>query len=204
MSEVEVMNAVDSLKQIHEIGEYNVVLSAILLVILITCVIIGIQKIKDALGLKTKSEIRRQEIDERFDDLENKLKVYEKRLDEYTDGFYNKQKEYHEQSIEIRNDLRSKQDSLKEDVHSLTSMFEEYVQKDKERTVVTLRASLWRLHQEFTTQGFVTPDSLKTFLEMGKVYEGAGGDDIYHNKLLPEVENLDIHYPDGSIYTKNI
>lgn len=204
MSEVGIMGAVDSLKQIHEIGEYNVVLSAILLVILITCVILGIQKIKDALGLKTKSEIRKKEIDERFENIEKRISKYESRLNENADHFYNKQKEYHEQSIEIRNDLRSKQDSLSNDVHSLTTMIEEYIQKDKERTVVTLRASLWRLHQEFTKQGFVTPDSLKTFLEMGKVYEQSGGNDIFHDKLLPEVEALDIHYPDGSIYTKNI
>lgn len=37
---------------------------------------------------------------------------------------------------------------------------------------------------------------------MGKIYEAAGGDDIYHEKLKPEVEALEIRYPDGSIYTK--
>lgn len=46
----------------------------------------------------------------------------------------------------------------------------------------------------------MTPDGLKTFRELGKVYESAGGDDIYHEKLQPEVLALDIKYPDGSIY----
>ena len=37
---------------------------------------------------------------------------------------------------------------------------------------------------------------------MGKLYEAAGGDDIYHEKLLPEIEELEIHYPKGSIYSQ--
>lgn len=134
MSEVGIMGAVDSLKQIHEIGEYNVVLSAILLVILITCVILGIQKIKDALGLKTKSEIRKKEIDERFENIEKRISKYESRLNENADHFYNKQKEYHEQSITIRNELRDKQDSLsdKQDglIDSISELKRMFVQKN--------------------------------------------------------------------------
>lgn len=198
------MDAINALDRIHEIGGYNVMLSAILLIVLVSLVVVAIGKIKDALGFKTKTELRQHEIDERFEKIETRIKNYETRLDENADHFYNKQKEYHEQSITIRNELRDKQDSLSDDVRNLTNMFEQYVVQDKERTVVTLRASLWRLHQEFTTQGFVTPDSLKTFLEMGKVYESAGGNDIFHDKLLPEVEALEIHYPDGSIYRKPI
>ena len=158
------MDAINALDRIHEIGGYNVMLSAILLIVLVSLVVVAIGKIKDALGFKTKTELRHQEIDERFEKIEAKIKNYEARLDENADHFYNKQKEYHEQSIEIRTQLSDKQDSLSNDVRNLTSMFEQYILQDKERTVVTLRASLWRLHQEFTTQGFVTPDSLKTFL----------------------------------------
>lgn len=79
-------------------------------------------------------------------------------------------------------------------------MLGEYIKKDNERTIASLRTTLWRLHREFTSQGYVTPDGLKTFRELGKVYESAGGDDIYHEKLQPEVLALDIKYPDGSIY----
>lgn len=79
-------------------------------------------------------------------------------------------------------------------------MLEEYIQKDNERTIASLRTTLWRLHKEFTSQRYVTPDGLKTFRELGNVYEAAGGDDIYHEKLQPEVLALDIKYPDGSIY----
>lgn len=118
-----------------------------------------------------------------------------------------KQEEYHQQSITIRDNLARRQDDLykkqielKQDVGNITRMLEEYIKKDNERTIASLRTTLWRLHKEFISQRYVTPDGLKTFRELGKVYETAGGDDIYHEKLQPEVLALDIKYPDGSIY----
>lgn len=59
-------------------------------------------------------------------------------------------------------------------------------------TVATCRSTLYRLHKEFVSQKYVTQEGLKTFLEIGKVYEDAGGDDIFHDKLKPEVMELEI------------
>ena len=47
---------------------------------------------------------------------------------------------------------------------------------DKAKTVATLRGQ----------------SGLKTFIELGKIYEAAGGDDIYHDKLYPEIMKLQI------------
>ena len=49
------------------------------------------------------------------------------------------------------------------------------------------------------SQGYITPDGLKTFLEMGKLYEKAGGNDIYHEKLLPDIESLEVKYTKDSV-----
>lgn len=128
------MDAINALDRIHEIGGYNVMLSAILLIVLVSLVVVAIGKIKDALGFKTKTELRHQEINERFEKIETKIKNYEARLDENTDHFYNKQKEYHEQSITIRNELRDKQDSLskKQDdlITGMAELKQMLVQKD--------------------------------------------------------------------------
>ena len=128
------MDAINALDRIHEIGGYNVMLSAILLIVLVSLVVVAIGKIKDALGFKTKTELRHQEIDERFEKIEAKIKNYEARLDENADQFYNKQKEYHEQSITIRNELRDKQDSLskKQDdlITGMAELKQMLVQKD--------------------------------------------------------------------------
>ena len=220
-----VLAAAETFQEIHEIGEYNAILSTILVITFIVLVVVGIQKIKEVFGFKTKDELYKQEIDKRLKDIEDrlnrhsdKISHYEKKLhdidkkmDDFTESFSNNQKKYHSQSIEIRGELKNNQVTLQDnqvalqdDVHKFIDLFQEYMDKDNKRTIVTLRASLWRLHGEFVKQGFVTPDSLKTFMEMGKFYEAAGGNDIFHEKLKPEVEALEIRYPDGSIYTKNI
>ena len=64
--------------------------------------------------------------------------------------------------------------------------------KDKAKTLATLRNQLYDLHNKFMERGYVDKSGLKTFLELGKIYEDAGGDDIYHDKLKPEIMNLPI------------
>ena len=64
--------------------------------------------------------------------------------------------------------------------------------KDKAKTVATLRNQLYDLHNKFMERSYVDKSGLKTFLELGKIYEDAGGDDIYHDKLKPEIMNLPI------------
>ena len=64
--------------------------------------------------------------------------------------------------------------------------------KDKAKTVATLRNQLYDLHNKFMERGYVDKSGLKTVLELGKIYEDAGGDDIYHDKLKPEIMNLPI------------
>lgn len=64
--------------------------------------------------------------------------------------------------------------------------------KDKAKTVATLRNQLYDLHGKFVERGSIDKSGLKTFLELGKIYEDAGGDDVYHDKLKPEVMALPI------------
>ena len=64
--------------------------------------------------------------------------------------------------------------------------------KDKAKTVATLRNQLYSLHSKFIERGSIDKSGLKTFLELGKIYENAGGNDIYHDKLKPEIMNLPI------------
>ena len=99
-------------------------------------------------------------------------------------------------------ELRNEQKEIRKDVKQMSDILQDYIRKDDKKTIATLRTTLWQLHKGFMDQGYVTPDGLKTFSELGKVYEEAGGNDIYHDKLVPEVMSLEIRYPDGSIYKK--
>ncbi len=59
--------------------------------------------------------------------------------------------------------------------------------------VASMRSTLWRIHNEACKQGYITREGLKTFMECGNLYVAAGGDDIYHDKLHPEVIALPVH-----------
>lgn len=83
-------------------------------------------------------------------------------------------------------------EAIREDLESVIKLLEENVKRDNRRTVATLRSTLYRLHSDFMSQGCITREGLKTFTECGTVYEEAGGDDIYHHKLRPEILNLPI------------
>lgn len=193
---------IEYINKVNEIG-FSTFLICIVLAALI---VIGIKEISGkvliSLGLRTTKSIEKEKLVQRLDDMQKEIEKNKNILNEYKISSSKQYEEWHQQSINIRNNLEINQSGLKEDIQSLTNMFKDFAKKEDENTVAMFRSSLWRLHKDLTTQGFVTPDGLKTFMEMGKAYERAGGDDIYHEKLLPEVESLDIHYPDGSIYNQ--
>ena len=193
---------IEYINKVNEIG-FSTFLICIILAALI---IIGVKEISEkvliSLGLRTTKSIEKEKLMQRLNDMQKEIEKNKNILNEYKISSSKHYEEWHQQSINIRNNLEINQSGLKEDIQSLTNMFKDFAKKEDENTVAMFRSSLWRLHKDLTTQGFVTPDGLKTFMEMGKAYERAGGDDIYHEKLLPEVESLDIHYPDGSIYNQ--
>lgn len=77
-------------------------------------------------------------------------------------------------------------------IEEIKSRLDDRDVKDKAKTVATLRTQLYDLHNKFVERGDIDKSGLKTFLELGKIYEEAGGDDIYHDKLKPEIMNLPI------------
>ena len=201
------------LNDINEIGWHNVLSCVVLFCALIVAAITGWKKFLSTVGLKSVKSIQFQEIQDQIDNLQKEiyeLKKYDSNQDElvdqkimdYYNKLYSKQKTYHQQSVDIRNQFIDNQDDLKNRIISLTDMFTNYVSADKDKTVAMLRSTLWKMHKDFVEQGFTTPDGLKTFNELGKIYELNGGNDVYHEKLKPEVDALEIHYPDGSIYNK--
>ncbi len=179
---------------------WGTVLVVIALVMLVPIAIEGWNRFLKSLGLIQKKTLQEKQREKEI------TEIYEKISCVQTD-IVGKQAEYHAQSIEIRDglakdqaELRQKQKEIQADVKQMSDMLQDYIRKDDKKTIATLRTTLWQLHKGFMDQGYVTPDGLKTFKELGKVYEEAGGDDIYHDKLEPEVLSLEIRYPDGSIY----
>lgn len=81
---------------------------------------------------------------------------------------------------------------LSDGIKELKDLMINMKKDNDEFVVVTCRSQLYRIHKEAMLQGYITKECLKTFSETGKKYETAGGDDIYHEKLYPEVMALPI------------
>lgn len=101
-----------------------------------------------------------------------------KRINEQLSELHEKQKETSKQSKEADEKMEVQISSIKE---MLTSI-----------TIASMRSTLWRIYSEAVEHQEISREGLKTFIECGKVYEDAGGDDIYHTKLYPEVMSLPI------------
>lgn len=184
------------------VGWGTVLVAIALVILLVPMAIEGWNRLLKSLGLVKKKSLQEAQREKEI------AEIY-KKIGHVQDDIVGKQAEYHEQSIKIRDglakdqaELREKQQEIQADVKDITAMLQDYIRKDNKKTIATLRTTLWQLHKGFMDQGYVTPDGLKTFTELGNVYEDAGGDDIYHDKLVPEVISLEIRYPDGSIYKK--
>lgn len=179
---------IEQIQKIHEFGEINVVIVVLLVAALVIALKAGWEKLLDALGLETKASLRQKAMDEKIARLEDKLKDFEQ-----------SQHDYHAQSITIRDDLKTNQANLSNQISDLSIMMQNFIVNENECTVASFRSALWRMHRDFMSQGYITPDGLKTFLEMGKLYEKAGGNDIYHERLLPDIEALEIKYSKDNI-----
>ena len=81
---------------------------------------------------------------------------------------------------------------ISQGIDDIKKQLKERDKKDSAKTIATLRNQLYGLHEKFIEHGSIDRSGLKTFLELGKIYEDAGGDDIYHDKLKPEIMNLPI------------
>ena len=182
------------------VGWGTVLVAIALVILLVPMAIESWNRLLKSLGLVKKRSLQEAQREKEIAEIYKKIGHVQVDIE-------GKQAEYHEQSIKIRDglakdqaELREKQQEIQAAVKDITAMLQDYIRKDDKKTIATFRTTLWQLHKGFMDQGYVTPDGLKTFKELGKVYEEAGGDDIYHDKLEPEVLSLEIRYPDGSIY----
>lgn len=81
---------------------------------------------------------------------------------------------------------------FKKNFEKMSDMLEKHIADDNERTVITLRSTLWRLHDEFMSQKYVTREGLSIFNESCEAYKKAGGNGVVKHKLQPEVLSLPI------------
>lgn len=122
------------------------------------------------------------------------------------DNFYDNQLKYKQQSQDLRDRLEDKYDiaidksnqaldEIKKTLETIQIMQEsqaKYEERDRERSIVVLRSSIWGLYNEFMSQKYTTQAGLEVFIETCDLYERDGGNGVVANKLKPEVLELPI------------
>jgi len=109
-------------------------------------------------------------IDEEKDNIKTRIAI----LEEHDKLQYNTLKEVVAGIEDIKNSLRIKEE------------------KEREKDVVVLRVQLYGLYKTFVTRGYVDKSGLQTYISLGKIYEEAGGNGIFTQKMKPEVLALPI------------
>jgi hypothetical protein len=153
-------------ENVNQFLNYNwgyVFFGLILLIVVVVFILDKVDGLLNRFGITTKKQIEKEKSLERITKLEQHDKWQYDKLAE-----------------------------ISSNISDIKTMLVRGNEEQKATTVATCRSTLYRLHNEFVSQGFVTKEGLKTFTEIGKVYEHAGGDDIFHDKLHPEVMSLPI------------
>jgi hypothetical protein len=136
------MGAVDALKGIHEIGEYNALISFILVIILCITFLELLQKIKSIMGIKFKGDLEKETLDNKMIEFETRLKMQEEKIQKYNDDLFEKQKKYHAESIEIRNGLKQDQDNLSDQISELNQMMSKLNNNFVKKEISDMRTTL--------------------------------------------------------------
>lgn len=136
------MGAVDALKGIHEIGEYNALISFILVIVLCITFLELLQKIKSIMGIKFKGDLEKETLDNKLIELETRLKMQEENIQKYNDDLFEKQKKYHAESIEIRNGLKQDQDNLSDQISELNQMMNKLNNNFVKKEISDMRTTL--------------------------------------------------------------
>ena len=153
----------DEIKALMNLDFPTVILGVFIIILGIDKIVFLFQKAKRALRVKFGFESDKETLDKKIATLEKHDNWQYKEITKISQGI-----------DDIKNSL------IKKEI------------KDKAKTVATLRSQLYDLHSKFVEHGYVDKSGLKTFTELGSIYEAAGGDDIYHDKLKPEVLSLPI------------
>lgn len=165
-----------------------------------------IKNIADSLYQKRK---KNEQLISTVDEMNEKMRIISQKVHETKQeqkDFFNDQLKYKQQSQELRDKLeqrydvainRSNQafDEIKKTLEVIQSMQEsqaKYEERDRERSTVVLRSSIWGLYNEFMSQGYTTQAGLEVFIETCDLYERDGGNGVVANKLKPEVLELPI------------
>lgn len=178
ISEVLIMDVVESVNELLNADWKLVIISLVILVVALVVIKEFYMKFIKLFNIETSSMKKEREHKKEMEQINKQLEQLQ-----------TKQHELSEKS-------NAADEKMERQISDLSVLL-------KSLTVASMRSTLWRIHTESTERQYITQEGLKTFIECGKVYESAGGDDIYHDKLYPDIMVLPVHTMDGDGKSSN-
>ena len=161
------MGEIEAIQTLLDINYGKIIIEIATIIIALVVIKEFVNRFIKLFGIETSGMKKERERKDEITDIKNQLNIMQE-----------KQHELSEQSNQADEKMESQISTINEMLKSLTT--------------ASMRSTLWRIYSEYISQGFITREGLKTFTECGRVYESAGGDDIYHTKLYPEIISLPI------------
>ena len=161
------MGEIEAIQELLNADYKAIIIGAVILIVALVVIKKFINEFIELFDIETPSMKKERERKKEISEIKEQLTVLQ-----------TKQHELSKQSNEADEKMETQIASINEMLKSLT--------------IASMRSTLWRIYSESTAQKEISREGLKTFIECGKVYESAGGDDIYHTKLYPEVIALPI------------
>lgn len=166
-------------------------------------------RIKDGIEYLYQRRKKQEQLITTVDEVNNKIRIISQKVHETKlkqEDFFKEQLKYKQQSQDLRERLENKYDiaiekseqaldEIRKTLEVIKVMQEsqaKYEERDRERSIVVLRSSIWNLYNEFMSQGHTTQAGLEIFIETCDLYERDGGNGVVANKLKPEVLALDV------------
>ncbi len=153
----------DYLNKVMEVGVSNMLINILVVTASLLFVVKLFQECKKVFGIKTVIDTDKEDYEERLSRLEKKIRQ-----------------------------LESTDDKILETLKMIQESATENNELNRHYIIANGRSALYRMHKEFMEQGYVDKEGLTTFVELGKIYEKSGGNDVYHDKLYPEVTSLPV------------
>ena len=123
--------------------------------------------------------------------IKNRMEEWRKGKNEPED----KEKSLFEKITEIderMDELEKRGEQRSEEMNEIKQKLDDVLEHNKQQTIIMSRGYLLTLCREVKERGYIHPDEYETFSGLATAYVDAGGNSLFRNKIIPEIEGLEI------------
>jgi len=115
----------------------------------------------------------------------------------------NMPEEKEEVFIERISDIETRINKLEEndennviELEEIKGKLNDILEHNKQQTIIMSRGFLLRLCEDIKERGYMRPDEYETFEGLSEGYIQAGGNSLFKNRIIPEIEAMEVRTGD--------